>query len=63
MYEVLIFMGSFVPSFGFMYILAVVSYVSNWVETLLLGPITTKAMVKFVKEYIFGRCGTERPFQ
>jgi len=53
-------MGPFSPSFGFVYILITVDYVSKWVEALATRRNDHKVVVKFVKEYIFGRYGTPR---
>ena len=52
------FMGAFGLSFGFVYILIAIDYVSKWVEDLGTGTNDHKVVVKFVKEYIFYRYGT-----
>ena len=47
------FMGPFPPSYGYLYILLSVDYVSKWVEAI---PTTTndhKVVLKFIKEHIF----------
>ena len=54
------FMGPFPPSFGFVYILVAVDYVSKWVEAQATRINDHKVVVKFVKEYIFYRYGTPR---
>jgi len=45
------FMGLFPLSFGFVYILAAVDYVSKWVEALVIRTNDHKVVVKFVKEF------------
>ena len=47
------FMDPYPPSFGFIYILIAVDYVSKWVEALATRTNDHKVMVKFMKEYIF----------
>jgi len=54
------FMNQFPPSFGFVYILVVVDYVSKWVEALAARTNDHKVMVKFVKEVILYRYRTLR---
>jgi len=53
-------MGPFPPSFGFVYILVAVDYVSKWLEALATRTNDHKVVVKFVKEYIFYPCGILR---
>ena len=53
-------MGPFPPSFGFVYILIAVDYVSKWVEAQATRTNDHKVGVKFVKECIFYPCGTPR---
>ena len=53
-------MDPFSLSFGFMYILAAVDYVSKWVEAQATRTNDHKVVVKFVKECIFCRYGTPR---
>jgi len=53
-------MGPFPPSFGFVYILVAVDYVSKWVDALATRTNDHKVVVKFVKEYIFCRYETSR---
>ena len=51
------FMGPFPLSFGYLYILVVVDYVSKWVEAIPTRSDDHKVVVKFVKENIFTRFG------
>ena len=60
MFEALISWVPFPPSFGFVYILVAIDYVSKWVEALATRTNDHKVVVKFVKEYIFCRYGTPR---
>ncbi|PIN08325.1 DNA-directed DNA polymerase [Handroanthus impetiginosus] len=54
------FMGPFVPSFGNIYILVAVDYVSKWVEAIVVPNNDSKAVVNFIKKNIFSRFGTLR---
>jgi len=54
------FMGPFPQSFGFVYILVAVDYVSKWVEVQATRTNDHKVVIKFVKECIFYRYGTPR---
>jgi len=54
------FMGLFPPSFGFVYILVEVDYVSKKVKAQATRTNDHKIVIKFVKEYIFYRYGTPR---
>ncbi|PIN14790.1 DNA-directed DNA polymerase [Handroanthus impetiginosus] len=54
------FMGLFVPSFGNMYILVAVDYVSKWVEAVAVPNNDSKVVVNFIKKNIFTRFGTPR---
>ncbi|PIN10813.1 DNA-directed DNA polymerase [Handroanthus impetiginosus] len=54
------FMGPFVPSFGNMYILVAVDYVSKWVEAVAVPNNDSKVVVNFIKKNIFTRFGTPR---
>ena len=49
------FMGPFPPSFGNLYILVLVDYVSKWVEATTLP--TNDALI-FIQKNIFSRFGT-----
>ena len=53
-------MGPFPPSFGNLYILVVVDYMSKWVEIIALPTNNAKAVVKFLHKNIFSRFGTLR---
>ena len=52
------FMGHFPPSFGFVYILLVVDYVSKWVEAIAAATNDAKVVLKFLHKNIFTRFGT-----
>ncbi|PIN21854.1 DNA-directed DNA polymerase [Handroanthus impetiginosus] len=54
------FMGPFVPSFGNMYILVAVDYMSKWVEAVAVPNNDSKVVVNFIKKNIFTRFGTPR---
>ena len=54
------FIGPFPPSFGYIYILVVVDYVSKWVEAIPCRTNDHKVVVKFLKENIFSRFDTPR---
>ena len=47
------FMGPFPPSFGHLYILLAIYYVSKWVEAFPTRTNDHKIVLKFLKEYIF----------
>ena len=51
------FMGSFPPSFGFLYILVAVDYVSKWIEAIPSRNNDHKIVIKFLKENILSRFG------
>ena len=51
-------MGPFPSSFGKLYILVAVDYVSKWVEAVACKTNDNKVVVKFLKENIFSRFGT-----
>ena len=53
-------MGSFPPSFGFVYILLAVDYVSKWVEAKATRTDDAKVVVDFVDTNIFSRFGTPK---
>jgi hypothetical protein len=54
------FMGPFPSSFGFLYILVAVDYVSKWVEAQATKTNDAKVVTKFIKEHILSRFGTPR---
>jgi hypothetical protein len=54
------FMGPFPNSFGFLYILVAMDYVSKWVETVACKTNDHRVVVKFFKDIIFARFGTPR---
>jgi hypothetical protein len=57
------FMGPFPPSFGYLYILVAVDYVSKWVdsfEAVACKNNDHRTVVKFLKEHILSRFGTSR---
>jgi len=51
------FMSPFPASFGFVYILVAIDYVSRWMLALTTRTNDHKEVVKFVKEYIFYQYG------
>ena len=54
------FMGPFPPSFGNLYILVVVDYVSKWVEAVACKKNDHRTVVNFFKENALSRFGTPR---
>jgi hypothetical protein len=54
------FMGPFPNSFGFLYILVAVDYVSKLVEAVACKTNDHRVVVKFLKDTIFARFGTPR---
>jgi hypothetical protein len=54
------FMGPFPPSFGFLYILVAVDYVSKWIEAIPSRNNDHKTVIKFLKENILSRFGIPR---
>ena len=54
------FMGPFPNSFGNLYILLEVDYVSKWVEAIPTKKNDHQVVIKFVRDYIFSRFGTPR---
>ena len=53
-------MGPFPLSFGNLYILVAVDYVSKWVEATALPTNDAKTVVAFLQKNIFSRFGTPR---
>jgi hypothetical protein len=54
------FMGPFPNSFGYLYILVDVDYVSKWVEVVACKTNDHRVVVQFLKDIIFSRFGTPR---
>ena len=54
------FMGPFLVSFGYIYILVGVDYVSKWVEVVPFRAVDHKVVLKFLKENIFSRFGVPK---
>lgn len=53
-------MGPFPQSFGNLYILVVVDYVSKWIEAIITPANDAKVMINFLIKNIFFRHGTPR---
>ena len=54
------FMGPFPSSFGHLYILVAIDYVSKWVEAIATWTNDHQVVGKFLKEYIFSQFGMPR---
>ena len=54
------FMGPFPNSFGNLYILLAVDYVSKWVEAMSCKTNDNKVVISFIKSNIFSRFGIPR---
>ena len=54
------FMGPFPSSFGYIYILVGVDYVSKWVEAVPCRAADYRMVLKFLKENIFSRFGVPK---
>lgn len=54
------FMGPFPPSFGNLYILVAVDYVSKWIEAVSCKNNDHKVVLKFLRENILSRFGIPR---
>ena len=52
------FMGPFPISFGNLYILVAVDYVSKWIEAIACKTNDHKVVVKFLRENVFAQLGT-----
>ena len=52
------FMGPFPNSFGYLYILVAMDYVSKWVEVVAYKTNDHRVMVQFFKDTIFAHFGT-----
>ena len=53
-------MGPFILSYGNLYILVAVDYVSKWVEAVVFPTNDSKVVMNFMKKQIFTRFGTPR---
>ncbi|KAL5725416.1 hypothetical protein ACHQM5_008563 [Ranunculus cassubicifolius] len=53
-------MGPFPSSFGYLYILVAVDYVSKWVEAVPCRKNDSQTVIKFLKENVLSRFGTPR---
>ena len=53
-------MGPFPSSFGNLYVLLALDYVSKWVEAIVCPINDASTVVKFVQKHIFSRFGTPR---
>ena len=49
------FMGPFPPSYGNLYILVAVDYVSKWVEAIASPTNDSKVVVRFLQKHVFTR--------
>ncbi|KAM2756858.1 hypothetical protein PS2_018662 [Malus domestica] len=56
------FMGPFPPSYGFIYILLVIDYVSKWVEAKPTRTNDSRVVADFIKANIFSRFGMPKVF-
>ena len=54
------FMGPFPPSFGYLYILVAMDYVSKWVKVVACKNNDHRTVLKFLKEHILSRFRTPR---
>jgi hypothetical protein len=54
------FMGPFPNSYGYLFILVVVDYVSKWVEAIACKTNDHRVVLHFLKENVFARFGTPR---
>ncbi len=53
-------MGPLPSSFGNKYILFGVNYISKWIEVIALPINDARVVIKFLKKYVFTRCGTPK---
>jgi hypothetical protein len=51
-------MGPFPNSYGYLFILVAVDYVSKWVEAIAFKTNDHRVVLKFLKENVFARFGT-----
>ncbi|XP_062093825.1 uncharacterized protein LOC133799849 [Humulus lupulus] len=54
------FMGPFPPSYGNVYILVAMDYVSKWVEAAAYHTNDSKVVMRFLHKHVFTRFGTQR---
>ena len=54
------FMGPFLSSFGYIYILVGVDYVSKWVEAVPCRAVDHRVVLKFLMENIFSKFGVPK---
>jgi hypothetical protein len=54
------FIGPFPNSFGYLYILVVVDYVSKWVDVVACKTNDHRVVVQFLRDTIFAHFGTPR---
>ena len=54
------FIGPFPNSFGYLYILLAVDYVSKWVEAIPTKKNDHHVVIKFMRDHIFSRFGTPK---
>jgi hypothetical protein len=54
------FMGPFLNSYGYLYILVVVDYVSKWVEAIACKTYDHRVVLQFLKDNVFARFGIPR---
>jgi hypothetical protein len=54
------FMGPFPNSYGYIFILVAVDYVSKWVEAIACKTNDHRVVLQFLKENVFARFGTPR---
>jgi len=52
------FMGPFLNSYGYLYILVDVNYVSKWVKAIACKTNDHRVMLQFMKDDVFARFGT-----
>jgi hypothetical protein len=60
MFRSIDFMGPFPNSYGYLFILVAVHYVSKWVEAIACKTNDHRVVLQFLKENVFARFGTPR---
>jgi hypothetical protein len=53
-------MGPFFKSYGYLFILVAIDYVSKWVEAIACKTNDHRVVLQFLKENVFVRFGTSR---